>query len=133
MDNRGFSLVELLIVVVIIGILIFIAVPYLLESKRAAEAVAAQSTLRNIAAAEVAYTAKTSPRSFAPLATLAQLDLLDERFSSGSATFDGYVFSGESSTHFFTVYARPQLTDVQPTFYINHSYVIYYENDLPVK
>jgi len=133
MDNRGFSLLELLIVIVIIGILVFIAVPYLIESKRSAESVAAQSTLRNIAAAEVAYTAKTSPRSFAPLATLAQLSLLDGRFSSGTAAFDGYVFSGESSTTFFTVYARPLVTGSQPTFYINHSYVIHYENHTPVR
>lgn len=133
MNKRGFSLVELLIVVVIIGILVFIAVPYLIESKRSAESVAAQSTLRNIAAAEVAYTAKTSPRSFAPLATLAQLNLIDNRFSSGTATFDGYVFSGESTTTFFTVYARPLVTGSQPTFYINHSYVIHYENHVPVR
>jgi prepilin-type N-terminal cleavage/methylation domain-containing protein len=64
MNRKGFSLIELLIVIVIIGIIVIIAVPSLLESKRAAQATAAQASLRNIASAQVAYSSKATNRAY---------------------------------------------------------------------
>lgn len=54
-DTRGFTIIELLTVVVIIGLLAAIAIPRFTRNKERAQVAAMQSDLRNLAAAEEDY------------------------------------------------------------------------------
>jgi type IV pilus assembly protein PilA len=64
MRQKGFSLVELLIVVAIIAIIVAIAVPNLLTSRQAAQSAAAAGDLRTINSAEIAYVAGAGNGNF---------------------------------------------------------------------
>jgi len=63
--SRGFSLIELLIVVAIILIIAAIAIPNLLRARMAANEAAAISTLRNINSSQVVYYSEFPTTGFA--------------------------------------------------------------------
>src|SRR5262245_57859164 len=102
-NNRGFSLLELLIVVAIIIIIATIAIPKLLRSRQAAAETAAISTLKAINAAEVQYL--STLRNFGVLSDLVAEGLLDTRFAGGSVS--GYNFSIAASGTDYTATATP--------------------------
>ena len=54
-NEKGFSLVELLVVVIIIAIIAAIAIPNLLASRRAANEASAINSMRSIHSAQVTY------------------------------------------------------------------------------
>ncbi len=107
MSEQGFSLVELLIVVLIIGIIAQMAIPHLMQSKLAANEASAITTVRSVLNAETLYVTTVGGGRYGDMGALVSGMLVDSVV--GSSTKDGYIFSislGAASTS-FAVDARP--------------------------
>jgi len=106
-NQKGFSLVELLVVVIIIAIVAAIAIPNLLASRRSANEASAVSSLRTIHSAQATYQATTggNVNYAADLATLAAVNSPDT-----SGLIDTALGGGAKSGYTFTVVATaPQV------------------------
>ncbi len=96
-DAKGFSLVELLIVVAIIAIIAAIAVPSLLTSRQASNEAAAIQGLRTCGSAQIAYSA-TNNQNYATITQLVNGNFLDSRFSTASSNaINGFTYASDQT------------------------------------
>ncbi len=135
--RRGFSLIELLIVIAIILIIITIAMPKLTNAKKFAQETAALRAIQTIHTAEVQYNSQYGryaislvelgpPASGA--ASAAAADLIGNDLANG--TKQGYKFTLTGNNGGYVVNANPVNygTDGNKTFYSDQSMVIHENN-----
>lgn len=114
--QKGFSLIELLIVVAIILIIVAIAVPNLLRSRISANEASAVSTLKTLNSALVLYNSTYGyypaqmnylqpPQSGNPSSTAA--DLIDQAVAGGTKAGYTFIYVQGPSGATYTIQARP--------------------------
>jgi len=102
--KRGFSLIELLIVVAIILIIAAIAIPNLLRSRIAANEASAVGSLRTLNTAEITYNTTYPTTGFAcSLGSLAPPSGSASPTSSAAGLIDATLASGSKSGYTFAV------------------------------
>jgi prepilin-type N-terminal cleavage/methylation domain-containing protein len=106
-NSRGFSLLELLIVVAIILIIATIAIPSLLRSRQAANESASVANVRTVNTAEVTYLSSAGG-NYGGITDLITAGLIDSRFTN---PVSGYSFTITNTGSDYTVYAYPTSTN----------------------
>jgi len=139
--QKGFSLIELLIVVAIILIIAAIAIPNLLRARMAANEASAVASLRTINTALITYDSSYNmyPTSLSDLAdvtsgtapTSTSADLLDPILGSAAPQKSGYSFvyaATGSNNVTYTLNASPTVANQTGTrfFFTDQSAVIRY-------
>jgi prepilin-type N-terminal cleavage/methylation domain-containing protein len=106
-NEKGFSLLELLIVVAIILIIATIAIPSLLRSRQSANESAAVASVRTVTTAQITYLSSSGGK-YGQLTALITAGLLDTGFNGVKS---GYTYSITTTGTDYTISAYPASTN----------------------
>ncbi len=125
--KKGFTLVEIMIVVAIIVLLAAIAIPNLLRARLSANEATAIAAMRTISTAAESYRAAQSPPAYPgnlSLLSSANPPYIDTVLGAGNKS--GYTFSWAGSGNTFGVTAAPQTANVTGvrSFFVDQSGVV---------
>jgi prepilin-type N-terminal cleavage/methylation domain-containing protein len=126
--ERGFSLIELMIVIAIIGILIAVGVTGWKAAVKAANEAAAIKTLRTIAEQQMLYYNSHQRTSFGTFDEMLKENMLDARFAGTTPVVEGYVFQmriipkSTTSQPGYVINSDPQVTEGVGATGKNHFY-----------
>jgi type IV pilus assembly protein PilA len=133
--QKGFSLIELLIVVAIILIIAAIAIPNLLRSKIAANQASAVGSLRTLNTACIAFSTSYGqfPTALAALgpvgsgtASSTSADLIDSVLAAGQKSGYNFSYAAGTANQSYTITAKPitPATTGQNSYFTDQSGVI---------
>lgn len=127
--EQGFSLIELMIVIAIIGILIAVGVTGWKAAVRSANEAAAIKTMRTVAEQQMLYYNSHQRTTFGGFDEMLKEGLLDNRFTGTTPVVEGYIFSmrviPRSTTQQagYTLNADPQVSEGTGATGKNHFYL----------
>jgi prepilin-type N-terminal cleavage/methylation domain-containing protein len=128
--EKGFSLIELLVVAVIIGVIAALAIPALQRARQYAQSGSAIQSLRTITTAENLY--ERQYKVYAVLVDLAPQGTVDSNLGNGSKSGYAFVITLTPDSKHFSCTASP---DADPTtsdyFFVDDTAVIRFNTGSP--